>query len=59
MNGTQRRALVSPQRMYCMYCGVPKDTSRDEAMSHSKKIKPIALAVIELYLSEGIRQLVS
>jgi len=32
---------------------------RDEAMLNSKKIKPIALAIIELYLPEGIRQLVS
>jgi len=35
---------------------VPKGTSRDEATSNSEKIKPIALAVIELRLSEGIRQ---
>jgi len=33
--------------------------SRDEAMSNGEKIKPIALAVIELRLSEGIRQAVS
>jgi len=39
-----------------MYCGVPKGTSRDEATSNSEKIKPVALAVIELRLSEGIRQ---
>jgi len=36
-----------------------KGTSRDKAMLNSKKIKPIALAVIELRLSEGIRQLFS
>jgi len=36
-----------------------KGTSRNEAMSNSKKIKPIALAIIKLHLSEGIRQLVS
>jgi len=42
-----------------MYCGVPKGTSRDEVMLNSEKIKPVALAVIELFLSEGIRQLVS
>jgi len=35
---------------------VPKGTSRDEATSNSEKIKPVALAVIELRLSEGIRQ---
>jgi len=45
--------------MYCMYCGVSKGTSRDKATSNSKKIKPIAVAVIELRLSEGIRLLVS
>ena len=38
---------------------MPKDTSRDEAMLNSKKIKPIALAVIKLCLSEGIRKEVS
>jgi len=46
-------------RMYCTYCGVPKGTSRDEVTSNSKTINPIALAVIELHLSEGIRKLVS
>jgi len=30
-----------------------------KVMSNSKKFKPIALAIIELRLSEGIRQLVS
>jgi len=45
--------------MKSAYCSVPKGTSRDEATSNSKKINPIALAVIELCLSEGIRQLVS
>jgi len=44
--------------MHCTYFGVPKGTSRDEATLNSKKIKPIALAVIELRLSEDIRQLV-
>jgi len=28
---------------------VPKGTSRDEATSNSEKIKPVALAVIELH----------
>ena len=31
-------------------------TSRAEVMSNSEKIKPVALAVIELRLSEGISQ---
>ena len=35
---------------------MPKDTSLDEVTSNSEKIKPIALAVIELCLSEGNRQ---
>ena len=39
-----------------MYCSMPKGMSWDEAMSNSEKIKPIALAVIELRLSEGIKQ---
>jgi len=42
--------------MHCTYCGVPKGTSQDEATSNSEKIKPVALAVIKLRLSEGIMQ---
>jgi len=38
---------------------MPKGTSRAEATSNSEKIKPIALAIIELYLTEGIRQAIS
>jgi len=53
MNGTQRRALVSP---YCMYSGMAKGTSQVEATSNSKKIKFVALAIVELCKSEGIRQ---
>ena len=41
------------------YCGMPKGTCRAKATSNSEKIKPIALAVIELRLSEGIDQLLS
>jgi len=36
-----------------MYSGMAKGTSWTEAMSNSKKIKPVALAIVE---SEGIRQ---
>ena len=54
MNGTQRRTLVSPRRMHCTYCGMPKGTCPTEAMSNSEKIKPVALAIIDLCLSEGI-----
>jgi len=42
-----------------MYCGMLKGTSQAEATLNSEKIKPIALAIIELRWSEGIRQLVS
>ena len=40
-------------------CGMPKGTCRAEATSNSEKIKPVALAVIELRLSEGISQLLT
>ena len=50
-NGEQRKALVKP---HWSCCGWQKGTSRDEAASNSAKIKPIALVVIELRLSEGI-----
>jgi len=59
MKDTQRRTLVSPWRMHCMYSGMEKGTSRGEAMPNSEKIKPISLAIVELRESEGIRQLVS
>jgi len=42
-----------------MYSGMAKGTSQAEAISNSKKIKPVALAIVELHESEGIRQLVS
>jgi len=38
---------------------MPKGTSQAEATSDSEKIKPVALAVIELCLTEGISQAVS
>jgi len=42
--------------MHCMYSGMAKGTSQAEATSNSKKIKPIALAIVDLRESEGIRQ---
>ena len=42
--------------MHGMYCGMPKGTSRAEATSPREKIKPVALAVIELRMSESISQ---
>ena len=59
MNGTQRRTLVSPRRMHCTYCGMLKGTCQAEATSNSEIIKLIALAIIELRLSEGISQLLT
>jgi len=53
MNGTQRKAMV---RMHCMYSGIAKGTSQTEVTSNSEKIKPAALAIVELRKSEGIRQ---
>ena len=38
------------------YCGMPKGTCWAEATSNGEKIKLVALAVIELCLSEGISQ---
>ena len=38
---------------------MPKGTCQAEAMSNSEKIKPVALAVIKLCLSEDISQLLS
>jgi len=32
-----------------MYSGMAKDTSQAEAMSNSEKIKPVALAIVELH----------
>jgi len=42
---------------FMTYCGPL--ASQAEATSNSEKIKPVAVAVIKLCLSEGIRQLVS
>ena len=45
--------------MYCTYCGMPKSTSWDKATSNSEQIKPVALAIIYLCLSEGIGQAIT
>ena len=39
----ERRALVSPQRMYCIHCSMPKGITSAEVTPKSKKIKPVAL----------------
>jgi len=56
MNNTQRRSLVSPSKMHCMYSSMVKGTSQAEVMSNSKKIKPVALAIVKLPESEDIRE---
>jgi len=40
----------------CTYCGMPKGTSQAKATLNNKKIKHIALAIVELHRSEGISQ---
>jgi len=42
-----------------MYSGMAKGTFQVEATLNSEKIKPVALAIVELRESEGIRQAVS
>jgi len=42
-----------------MYSGMAKGTSQAEATLNSKKIKLVALGIVELHKSEGIRQAVS
>jgi len=43
-------------KMHCMYNNMSKGTSRAEATLNSEKIKPVALAIVELHKSDGIRQ---
>ena len=45
--------LVHEECIVHTYCGMPKGTSWAETMLNSEKIKLIALAVIEVCLSEG------
>ena len=45
--------------LYSMYCGMPNGTYPAEATSNSENIKPVALAVIELRLSESATQSLS
>jgi len=59
MKETQRRALVSPLRMHCMYSSMAKGTSQAKVTLNSKKMRTTDLAIVELYLCEGIRQLVN
>jgi len=61
MNGTQRRALISPWRMHCMYSGMAKGTSWAEATSNSKKKKKkkSSHSLNQVNESGGIRQVIT
>jgi len=52
-------AKEGPGKSMKMYSSMAKGTSRAEATSNSEKIKSVALAIVKLHESEGIRQLVS
>jgi len=52
--GEQREVLVKPGCKHWSCCGWRKRTSPDKAMLNSEEIKPLAIAIIELCLSEGI-----
>jgi len=52
--GEQRWALVEPRYKHWSCCSWQKDTSPEEAALNSQEIKPVAMAIIELCLSEGI-----
>jgi len=39
-----------------MYSGMAKGTSQAKATLNSEKIRPVALAIVELHESSGIRQ---
>jgi len=47
---TQSRTPVSPWRMHCMYCGMPKSTSRIEATSNSEKNQACSLSLYQVTL---------
>jgi len=55
IKGEQKQALVEPWCEHWSCSGWEKGTSRDETMLNSEEINPIALAVIEVHLSEGIK----
>jgi len=57
--GEQRWALVEPWCKHWSCCGWWKRRSLDEATLNSEEIKPVAIAIIELCLSEGISKGVS
>jgi len=58
MNGTQIKEDNGESINNALY-SMLKGTSRAEMMSNGEKIKPVALAIVRLRWSEGIKQLVS
>jgi len=54
-----KEGLGKSMKMHCMYGGMEKRTSWAEGTSINKIIKPIALAIVELCKSEGIRHAVN
>ena len=42
--------------MRALYCDMPIGTCQAEAMSSSEEVNPVALAIVELRLPEGISQ---
>jgi len=58
-NRAQREALVEPWFKHLNYCGWWKGISTDEATFNSEEIKPVAIAIIKLHVSEGISRSVS
>jgi len=56
-----KKGTGKSMKMHCMYSSMAKGTYPAKAMLNSKKksVKFIALAIVELHKSEGIRQLVS
>jgi len=52
----KRLAFVEPWCKHWICCSWQKDMSLDKATLNSEEIKPVALAISELCLSEGITQ---
>jgi len=53
-----KEGIDKSMKMHCMHSIMAKCTSWAEMTSKSEKVKPIALAIVELRLSEGISQAV-
>jgi len=47
------------KHLIIQFCGMPKGTSQAKAILNSEKTKCVALAIVKLCQSEGIKQLVN